>query len=457
MQRKIIRLTVSGIAVFILVLVSLAGAAPQEPNDVPGILEVSEETNRAFIGQMPDLGVSFSSVREIEGLVKVKIGLRDEKFLEAAINREKRTFHICFISRDGALAKLTEEDVFTFYALNGNLRQYFSRCSPSRVDQMLAIVSSIAEHYPADEYISLTQLDTNQSVTSLCNRIGKSVTGNYTVKKTPYSEPHVLGPCAAGDCFGRCGPDCGWPPHPLIQGFTQDCVNHDLCCKKLEELGIEGPFKLWEFLPFGECGVEWISAIDDWFFAPDCNAISGKWVVKLSGTTQWAYKKEAINFTVTFSFNIYDEFDDFSMEFQGIWRDSAGRNAVLNGTVDFNNQVSGNWSFPVYMGPECGGKYAGDAHGIFTGKNNCGSLQMELFGEWGWYLSKPFCVPVIGQLIAKITASRLSLGMNGSDSVGDNEAIMIEPGNGEASPGRIGLNTEEGTENAERDKEDIIK
>ena len=58
---------------------------------------------------------------------------------------------------------------------------------------------------------------------------------------------------AYGNCFGRCGPDCGSGTQ-----FTQDCLDHDSCVRFGHSLT-----SLW-------CDDEFFYTIDDALFAPNC-------------------------------------------------------------------------------------------------------------------------------------------------------------------------------------------
>ena len=64
---------------------------------------------------------------------------------------------------------------------------------------------------------------------------------------------HKERPKVKGNCFGRCGPDCG------TRGvYTEDCLNHDGCVRNGHT--IASPY----------CDGEFISCIDDELFGSDC-------------------------------------------------------------------------------------------------------------------------------------------------------------------------------------------
>jgi hypothetical protein len=67
------------------------------------------------------------------------------------------------------------------------------------------------------------------------------------------SYDHASWPYEYGDCFGRCGADCGGSTQ-----YTVDCHNHDGCVRNGHSIA-----SLW-------CDDEFASASDDWAFAPNC-------------------------------------------------------------------------------------------------------------------------------------------------------------------------------------------
>jgi hypothetical protein len=65
---------------------------------------------------------------------------------------------------------------------------------------------------------------------------------------------HWYRPYIVGNCIGRCGPGCsGWDKQ-----YTKDCTNHDTCIRNGH----------WDWSWW--CNDEFVLAIDDFLFAPDC-------------------------------------------------------------------------------------------------------------------------------------------------------------------------------------------
>ena len=117
-------------ALVILICVFFLGISAHA-QELPGrnheseLLEFSQKSEKAIIGQLPDLGVSFSSVLEKEDYVVVDIRLRGKKQLIDHINYANETFHIKFISIEtGELVNLTKEDLQTLHVLNSILTQH---------------------------------------------------------------------------------------------------------------------------------------------------------------------------------------------------------------------------------------------------------------------------------------------------------------------------------------------
>lgn len=253
-----------------------------DPNDESNLLKFSQKSEKAIVGEYPDLGVIFSSVMEKKDYVVVDIRLRGNKKLIANINYdENEPIRIQFVSiESGRLVRLTEEDLRTLNVLYAILTKHIFNLYVSRgVADALLSTLGVLYRYPPNEFLDLNLPDeetkkTNPEVwTSLCDSIGNNVTGDYDiVEGTPITENETVGPCASGECFGRCGAGCSSPPDPLIQRFTQSCFDHDLCARATGE---------W----YGPCRDEWIAAMDDFLRASDCNEINGDWTVDMTGTS----------------------------------------------------------------------------------------------------------------------------------------------------------------------------
>lgn len=363
------------ISIYISIL-SIGVYAQELPslNDEFKLLEFSVKSEKAIIGRYSGLGVTFSSIIEKKHNVIVDIRLRDKKQLIAHINYEDETSQIQFISLEsGQLLKLTEKDLQTLHVLNSILTQHIQNLYMPRgvVDALLSTLS-LLYGYPSNEFLDLSKEEQKISPKvwiSLCEDIGNEITGTYDMEEgVPITESETVGPCASGDCFGRCGPGCDYPPHPLIQRFAQGCFDHDLCARATGE---------W----FGPCSDEWRAAVDDFLFATNCNDITGDWTIDMTGETCYEGNCADIH-----SVKLY-HFQSIGANFIGTSDPSPydGRVSIYTGTVSNNNQISGFWRIPMYMGPECGNQSDGYAKGDFTGQNNCGEMTMNLDGVWGWY------------------------------------------------------------------------
>jgi hypothetical protein len=109
------------------------------------------------------------------------------------------------------------------------------------------------------------QLESTQSVTSLCWAIGRKLTGRYfkcdnilCSDRTKHRYVHIVG---GPRCFGRCGSGCSAVPHG--RKYTRDCFNHDSCVKKLGAAA-------------ESCGIMFTLCADDAINAPNCPKVLGK-------------------------------------------------------------------------------------------------------------------------------------------------------------------------------------
>ncbi|HDZ01278.1 MAG TPA: hypothetical protein ENH52_07435 [Nitrospirae bacterium] len=239
---------------------------------------------------------------------------------------------------------------------------------------------SLLHSYPPNEFFNVSKEAQKKRIRpeawiSLCENIGDEITGTYDiVEEEPITESEIVGPCASDDCFGRCGPGCGTPPHPLIQRFAQGCFDHDLCARATGD---------W----FGPCADEWRAAVDDFLFATNCNEITGDWTVDMTGTT--CFEGDCADI---YSVKVY-HFQSSGRRFRGTSDPSPydGRASVYQGRLSNENQISGSWRIPTYMESECGYQSAGYATGTYTGQNTCGEMTMSLDGVWPWYYNYPDC------------------------------------------------------------------
>jgi hypothetical protein len=242
--------------------------AQELPNLNPesDLLEFSTQSEQAIIGQYPDFEVKFSSVLVQADYVVVDIRF-DNKQLIAQINYQNETFLIQFVSLEsGQLVKLTQADLHTFHALYENLLQHFSSAdNPKVVDTLLRILNLLESHSP-NEFLNVSKIKGYQprARTSICAAIGTTKAASYDIDGTTYSDTVTVGPCGSDSCLGRCGAGCSGIGRGMT--FTQDCLNHDVCCDRLAKLHPGASCS--SFL--GECGDEWNDAVDDFLFGHDC-------------------------------------------------------------------------------------------------------------------------------------------------------------------------------------------
>ena len=379
-----------------------------EPNDESNLLKFSHKSEKAIVGEYPDLGVSFSSVMEKKDYVVVDIRLRGKKKLIANINYGNGKIRIQFVSIEtGRLVKFTEEDLGTLNVLSAILTKHISY---GGVGDALLSTLGLLYKYPPNEFLDLdlpneeSEKTKPEAWTSLCDSIGHNITGTYDITEgTPVTESETVGPCASGECFGRCGAGCGSPPDPLIQRFSQDCFDHDLCARAAGE---------W----FGPCRDEWIAAADDFLSAPDCNKIQGDWTVDMTGTSCFQGDCGDI-----YSAKVYHYISGLpvsgTLRFKGGADPNPmdGRVSIYQGILSEGNQISGLWQMPTYMGPECGNQSAGFAKGNFTGQNHCGQMTKTLSGVWPWYDINTCAISGNGFFSGNATANRNFWNLNLED------------------------------------------
>ncbi len=365
--------------VLILLFIFLSPTAQAENSkefeEEYNLLEFSDKSKKAVIGRYNDV-ITFSSVLEREDYAIVDIRLRNEKQLIARVNYQDETFDIKFISiKTGELERLSKGDIQYLHLLFSSLGKDFPTIGGYRhtaVDALLSILN-LLEGYPPGEFLNIlneVKKKNDEGWESLCDQIGNTRRGIYIIGDTYHIEEEEIGPCASGDCFGRCGPDCGLPPNPLVQRFTQECFNHDLCARATGE---------W----FGPCTEEWSIAAPGFLFATDCNEIRHDWTVRMRGTSCFEGDCEDIDFVRLYHFSQSDT--DFSFVGKSDPHPIDGRKSAYQGQALEENRVSGRWRVAGYMGPECGNQPAGYARGTFTGENYCGEMTMSDVGLWGWY------------------------------------------------------------------------
>jgi len=107
----------------------------------------------------------------------------------------------------------------------------------------------------------------------------------------------------------------------------------------------------------------------------------GIWTIDMTGETCFDGDCGSV-----YSVKVY-HFQSSGSQFRGNSGPSPhdGRVSIYQGTLSNDNQISGSWRIPTYMGPQCGYQSSGEAKGTYTGQNNCGEMTMSLDGVWPWY------------------------------------------------------------------------
>ncbi|MGH6847224.1 MAG: hypothetical protein ACREC0_07250 [Methylocella sp.] len=148
---------------------------------------------------------------------------------------------------------------------------------------------------------------TNASFKSICPEIGHIGEASFTLGKKFHYETVLVGPfCYKDPARGRCGRGGG--PDPgigFVQRFTQECLNHDVCC---DTSGKPPP------VCGMECAATFDAAEDGFFDAPDCGTTAGNWT------------------------------DDSGFTYVFTGGDSRGDPEAFTGTVNFNNRCDVAWN-----------------------------------------------------------------------------------------------------------------
>jgi hypothetical protein len=265
------RMDIRALGILIFTCVFFMGAYVYG-HDLQGVISKSEtleysKSEKAITGKYSALNLNFSSAVEKDGYIIVDLRLRDDKQLIAKINYMDETFNIKFIAlKSGKPVTLGKEDLHAFHLLHAKLQQHFLSVDTKVIDALLSVLN-LLEGYPPGEFLDVSSASKQikpEAWTSLCESIGETVTGTYTIGSTNYNEEETVGPCGSGDCLGRCGLGCEKPPPPTLQRFTQECLNHDLCA------GATGKW-------LGPCRDEWDAAVSGFLFATDCENVTGVW------------------------------------------------------------------------------------------------------------------------------------------------------------------------------------
>jgi hypothetical protein len=237
-------------------------------------IDFAVHSTGAIVGRAHDLGLDFSAVSIDPGSVVVDIQLHG-KHVIARINYEETSVQIHSLSLDQRTPVTIDRQEIDAVVL---LLQSLSLKASRVADALMSTLNFLSEAPPGTILQIHTQphkagrpIRPQQDLTSLCDRIGQSVTATYDILFWPVQREVVVGPCASDTCLGRCGTECAFNPlNPTaVQRFTQGCLDHDVCTR---EAGID---------PIGSlppCADEFAAAVNDYFFAPDCMNMTGTWI-----------------------------------------------------------------------------------------------------------------------------------------------------------------------------------
>jgi hypothetical protein len=228
-------------------------------------VEVMVHSSEALVGRDPQEGLDFSAVVQERHVVLVEIHLPEKQFI-ARIDYARKTLAIQSLAPEtGVAVPITSDDIAAFQRCLRAVSLEQSRVA----DALISTVTWLADH-PPNTVVDLhtgrlhQQHLAPQGYTSLCASLGQPVLAQYTIDGTVQEKLVVVGPCASGECLGRCGTGCAANPgNPAeVQRYTQECLNHDVCNRATnpwDPLGL-----------FPPCSDEFAAAAEGYFFAPDC-------------------------------------------------------------------------------------------------------------------------------------------------------------------------------------------
>jgi hypothetical protein len=236
-------------------LPAIAGSAlefTQTPQDIRGVERES--------------GLSFAATTTSKDRVVIDTYI-GTKQIHAEIDYNLRRLAIRSLSAtSGRSVELSAQDVIAFQNLLAASSALDTR---SRHGEALASFISLMANAPASA-IDISGSNV-QTFTSICNTIHKPAVATYYTLGGAVHKSVTVGPvCYIAPALGRCG--VGGGPDPgigLVQRFTQECLNHDVCVGAIGTL---------------LCVPEFNAAAPGFFFAPDCGTTQGTWTDNRSRT-----------------------------------------------------------------------------------------------------------------------------------------------------------------------------
>lgn len=307
------------------VLMTSAAAVAQEPPAIdeppgqagkgeiaPGILTLEEDS--AGVAGSYSLATdtaTFQSVEKGDQIVDVTVELHGMTLTATVDFANQTAIFDGYGSATKGATVLREEDSSLIAALSKKIQSDLEQKKPSLASEALVKAVSIWEEWPSE--LSLSQsIGTEQSAASsfwiymLCGQArcpvqtpgglvwsftGPCAAWNWTYysehdcNQCNFGQPrcqqiaqlgdhhrcngdefywtgtswacgepnHWVRPYVTGNCYARCGAGCGW-----FRQYTLNCMDHDACVRNGHSI-----ISWW-------CADQFIAAIDDQFFAPNC-------------------------------------------------------------------------------------------------------------------------------------------------------------------------------------------
>jgi hypothetical protein len=188
-----------------------------------------------------------------------------------------------FTSESGADTQLLENDRQALKAFYSAIQSKAGKDAPKSLDMLVRAAGIWSETGDSVPLSRRVMGDQDRGWTLLCDRLGTYVDGTHDdwshgdwsatssyhvfigdygpstyywhsdVGWTTQAYDHAAWPYEYGNCYGRCGSDCGGG-----HVYSQDCLNHDGCVRNGHSMA-----SFW-------CDDEFASTTDDFSFAPNC-------------------------------------------------------------------------------------------------------------------------------------------------------------------------------------------
>ncbi len=324
-----------------------------------------QQSPTSITGSETNLGINFDSSLTNPNKAIVNLYSNGKK-IHAEIDYALQTVAIRTTSLDnGSAASLTPLDIQAFQQLKAIVPRRVDAAS-HHGDALASLINLAASAPPGFTFMINSSAI---SYTSICNSIGSSRVAHFDLRSQSFNRQVTVGPaCFTAPALGRCG--AGGGPDPVIgsiQRFTQQCLNHDLCCVAAGDFKLVG-VNVCGNAKNGYCAAEFAAAAPGFFLAPDCSAARGQWS------------------------------DNFGISYDFTGGNSGGVNTSFTGTA--NTGACGAWSVngsrdgqniqftavnPAGASTSCSGsyEYSGTLTDCSTG-NGSWSNDGGYNGDWSW-------------------------------------------------------------------------